>query len=72
MDNPKFSCAHCGSQEFNVTSKAQGDDDLAGAICANCGAELTEDDIRTQGRKMVDDLIKPFRFKKTIDLKFKL
>lgn len=66
--NIPFTCKQCGSKTFKVAAEPKSIEDFNGAVCANCGTALTEDDIRLQASEMIDELIKPHKFTKRINL----
>ena len=43
-----FKCPQCGHERFEVTPERHVEGSLAGAICAACSRELTDDDIKAQ------------------------
>lgn len=51
-----FVCAKCGHDKFKSDHEVKTLEDFLGAKCANCGASLTEDDIKAQGMKIAEDL----------------
>jgi transcription elongation factor Elf1 len=50
-----FVCAHCGHDKFKSDREVKTLEDMLGATCANCGASLTEDDIKAQGIKIAEE-----------------
>jgi transcription elongation factor Elf1 len=54
-ENIKFTCATCGGGEFKPVRGVKSWKDFIGASCANCGRELTEDDIKAQALKIAED-----------------
>lgn len=43
-----FSCKHCGSETFRTTTEVKTFEDYLGPICNECGAIVTEDDVKEQ------------------------
>lgn len=58
MDNISFVCPNCGNDTFKVTRKVETYKDFAGATCSSCGTVLTDDDIKTQARKIATDRVR--------------
>ena len=56
--DPRFSCKHCGSETFKVVSEVKSYKDFRGAVCSNCGAAVSEDDIRDQARALADKTVR--------------
>ncbi|HTQ57886.1 MAG TPA: hypothetical protein VMI94_25645 [Bryobacteraceae bacterium] len=54
-------CPQCGGQKFKRAPALRGTDDLKGTVCADCGRELSENDIRTQAKTFTDDLARKRR-----------
>jgi len=54
--NVPFACKNCGSETFKSTSEPKSLEDLYGAICANCGTAVSEDDIKSHALKIADEL----------------
>jgi DNA-directed RNA polymerase subunit RPC12/RpoP len=58
MDDLKVSCPQCGSTVFKTKIEPKRLEDFNGAVCAQCGATIGEDDIKAQTGKVVDDLVR--------------
>ncbi len=58
MGNIPFHCKQCGSETFKTSRKVETMDDMQGAVCSQCGAEFTEDEIKKQARKIAENLIR--------------
>lgn len=51
-NNPRFACKHCGSEAFKCVSEPKSLDQFVGAVCSDCGATVTENDIREHYLKL--------------------
>jgi predicted RNA-binding Zn-ribbon protein involved in translation (DUF1610 family) len=51
----KFVCPQCGSDKFKTDHEPKTFEDMLGAKCADCGASLSEDDIKTRALKIAED-----------------
>ena len=58
MSQVPFICPQCGGSQFRVTSQPKSLDDMIGALCADCGTPLTEDEIKKQAREIAEDAAK--------------
>jgi len=60
-----FVCKHCGSETFKTSSEPKTYEDFLGATCAQCGAVVTDEDIKAQAVKiaeaLLNDAFKDFR-----------
>ncbi|WP_414843175.1 ECs_2282 family putative zinc-binding protein [Limnobaculum sp. M2-1] len=58
MSKVQFSCPDCGNQTFKFDAKIGSLDNLHGAVCNNCGREVTKDDVIAHGRNIVKNRIR--------------
>ncbi|WP_431221694.1 ECs_2282 family putative zinc-binding protein [Serratia sp. L9] len=57
MENVNFSCPECGCEVFDTAAISEHPDSFAGAICADCGHVVTEDETLEGDEKIFDDLV---------------
>ena len=53
-----FVCKRCGSQTFKTESEPKTYEDFLGAVCAKCGAVVTDEDTKAQAVEIADRLLK--------------
>ena len=62
-----FSCPQCNGEAFKVATEVKRLEDFNGAVCADCGRTITEEDIKHRAaqiaRKSITDAIKGRGFK---------
>jgi transcription elongation factor Elf1 len=58
MSNIPFTCKHCGSETFKTSSKVETMEDMQNAVCSECGAVFSEEDVRNQAREIAANLIR--------------
>ena len=63
-----FTCKQCGSRAIKATVESGEQDKPLDAICTNCGAPFTEDDIRLQLIDAADKIIAPYKRTKVFNL----
>jgi transcription elongation factor Elf1 len=58
----QFSCPQCQGEKFKATREVKSLADFDGAVCANCGTTISEDDVKNQAvtiaRKSITDALK--------------
>ncbi|MHA8681285.1 ECs_2282 family putative zinc-binding protein [Klebsiella pneumoniae] len=54
----KITCPECGSERIKAPSEVHTLDDLAGSICADCGREISKDDVVSQARQFAIDSLR--------------
>ena len=67
-DQIPITCPECGNETLKTRTKVKTYGDLLGCSCAKCGHVITDDDIERQGRKIADEVIRKFGFKKTFKI----
>ena len=66
---PKIYCPKCQTTEFEVSAHPTTIEEFVGAICQNCGATITEDDIKAQAMKIAEkEMRKFFHGSRTINI----
>jgi transcription elongation factor Elf1 len=58
MADIKFSCPQCGGETFKTSVEPKSLEDFNGAVCADCGTEVTEEDVKNQLRGVAEKMIK--------------
>jgi transcription elongation factor Elf1 len=58
MSNIPFHCKQCGSETFKTSRKVETMEDMHGAVCSQCGAVFSEEEVRNQAREIAAKLIK--------------
>jgi predicted Zn-ribbon and HTH transcriptional regulator len=58
MSNIPFHCAQCGSATFKVLREVETMEDMRGAVCSECGAEFSEEDVKNQAREIAANTIR--------------
>ncbi|MGD0162559.1 MAG: hypothetical protein ABSB39_08820 [Candidatus Sulfotelmatobacter sp.] len=53
-----FTCPKCGHNLLKTVSEPKRNEPFPDAVCANCGAPITENDIRKQAGKIVDKIMR--------------
>ena len=53
-----FACPKCGHNVLKTASEPKRNEPFPDAICAKCGATITENDIRKQAGKILDKLVR--------------
>jgi transcription initiation factor TFIIIB Brf1 subunit/transcription initiation factor TFIIB len=54
----KFSCPQCGSQTFKTDAEPKSLEDFDGAVCADCGAVVTEEDVKAQLQAVAEGMMR--------------
>ncbi len=53
-----FKCPDCGGETLKAFSELHSASDVKHSVCAGCGRRFTEDDIRTQAKKIMDKMLR--------------
>jgi len=58
-----FQCPYCKSKKglLRLPREPKTEDDLRGAVCANCGHAISEEDIKRSAIALVDALVKKIK-----------
>lgn len=56
MDHVNFACPECGCEVFDTAAISEHPDSFAGAICADCGHVVTDDDTLESDEKLIDEV----------------
>ena len=51
-------CPKCGHKVLETISEPRRNEPFPDAVCAKCGAAITEDDIREQTGKIADKIVR--------------
>jgi transcription initiation factor TFIIIB Brf1 subunit/transcription initiation factor TFIIB len=54
----KFSCPQCGSQTFKTDAQPKTLEDFDGAVCADCGTVVTQEDVKAQLRVVAEEMMR--------------
>ncbi|WP_445468538.1 ECs_2282 family putative zinc-binding protein [Klebsiella variicola] len=54
----KITRPECGSEHIKAPAEVHTLDDLAGSICADCGREISKDDVVSQARQLAIDSLR--------------
>jgi hypothetical protein len=53
-----FKCPNCGGETLEASSELHSGSDLKHSVCAGCGRHFTGDDIRSQAKKIMDQMVR--------------